>query len=914
MHRPVSHRWAQFVTRRWGWVMLAWIVAAVVLRMAAPAWKDIAQDGDFEYLPPEMTSVAGGHLLDEAFPGIRSRSQMVLVIGRDEGALSKTDEIVGLDLLRRLYHQLGEVSWQRAIAEGYRGGPPAEDAPSGHWIKLAREAFDNSILMDERFYERIADQLPKSAATLREPRMALAYWDRGHLLEAWGDSAENVESDYEAALILQPKIPSMATPIADRELGSWDSLLDVLAWEDAIVGPRLKKDGARLAVLQLSSELAATSNIETLAALQQLIASVERYSMHYTAPGLQVLVTGSAAIGGETLTAARDAIRYTEWITVAMILIILTVVYRAPLLVAIPMISIGFAVVVSMSLVSLLTQWSMDGTIPGLDLRVFTTSRIFIVVILFGAGTDYCLFLIARLREEARETVWPVACRNAVSNVMGALIGSALTTVVGLGMLWIAQFGKFHYTGPIIGICLLVGLLVCTTLTPAMLRALGPKVFWPTKIDIRQPARRALLSPSSSHASGSAHGGLWGWIALVLTRYPITALSVGGFLLMVPGVYGLLNERSVTYDLSSQLSHSAESRQGLRLLAKHFNIGEINPVTVLIVRPEAAPHDVVKKSVKQLATKLYSQPGVTTVRTADDPLGDFPPNRDMGLLSGDAWRRRALQNHRIAQGYFFSEVPKLEKRLVRLDVIFQGDPFSIETASLVSNLQQYLQSRTEDPDSGWQGAEVLLAGTTPSIIDLRKVTLSDNRRIKIAVVVAVFLVLVVVLRRVGLSLYLIVTVLISYYATLGLTILFFRAAYGSDYVGLDWKLPLFLFVILVAVGQDYNVYLVTRVLEEQQRLGWLAALRRAVARTGGIITACGLVMAATFFSMTASVWFPPIASVFGFPSEGGAALRGIVELGFALGLGVLIDTFYVRTILVPSFIAIFGKRSGSAST
>ncbi|MCG8648552.1 MAG: MMPL family transporter, partial [Pirellulales bacterium] len=140
--------------------------------------------------------------------------------------------------------------------------------------------------------------------------------------------------------------------------------------------------------------------------------------------------------------------------------------------------------------------------------------------------------------------------------------------------------------------------------------------------------------------------------------------------------------------------------------------------------------------------------------------------------------------------------------------------------------------------------------------------------------------------------------------------LFFDWAYGADFVGLDWKLPLFLFVILVAVGQDYNVYLVTRILEEQRRLGWLAALRRAVSKTGGIITACGLVMAATFLSMTASAWLPPLAETLGLAkSSGGTALRGIVELGFALGLGVLIDTFYVRTILVPSFVAMVDRGS-----
>ncbi len=147
-----------------------------------------------------------------------------------------------------------------------------------------------------------------------------------------------------------------------------------------------------------------------------------------------------------------------------------------------------------------------------------------------------------------------------------------------------------------------------------------------------------------------------------------------------------------------------------------------------------------------------------------------------------------------------------------------------------------------------------------------------------------------------------------------LTILFFQLAYGKGYVGLDWKLPLFLFVILVAVGQDYNVYLVTRILEEQKlRGGWLSALRRAVSRTGGIITACGLVMAATFFSMTASAWMPMIERLLGMGTNTQAvSLRGIVELGFALGLGVLIDTFYVRTILVPSFVAVMDRlRFGS---
>ncbi|NNE00374.1 MAG: MMPL family transporter [Pirellulaceae bacterium] len=909
MPRSLSLRWADIVTKGWPWILLAWILIAIGLRWAAPAWNDIAYDGDFDYLPATMTSVAGGRLLDDAFPGERSRSQIVLVIGREDEPLTKDDEIVGLDLLRRLYHRLAEVSWQRALQYGYQGGMVEDAGAAAPWVRLTREALDQSLSIDERFYERIADRVPDDPPDRYTPRMAIAHWDRGKLLELLGESEEVSGADFEAALILMPELPTQVVPIEDRDLGPWNSMTDVLSWDDKVIGSRMQKENARLAVMQLSSELAATGNIKTVEAVADLLRQVREYSMHYTDPGLHLEMTGSAAIGGETLLAARDAIRYTEWITVVMILLILAGVYRAPLLVAVPMISIGTAVLVSMSLVALLTQWSIDKTIPALDLRVFTTSRIFIVVILFGAGTDYCLFLIARLREEAVKAEWPEACRNALSGVTGALMGSALTTVVGLGMLWIARFGKFHYTGPIIAICLLVGLLICTTLTPAMLRALGPKVFWPNVVKQQWSPTMSLLGDSAVNRSGTVGGGLWSWIALMITRRPVLWLLIGVVFLAVPGIYGLRNESSVTYDLSSQLNHAASSRRGLRLLSKHFKIGEINPVTVLLVRSEPAPREQFDKEIRALSDRMYESPGVETVRTAIDPLGDFPPDREMGLLSGDAWKRRALQNHRIAQGYFFSSHPSYENRLSRIDVVFDGDPFSIETAAKVAQLGNMLRAEAEQPDSLWKGTRVLLTGTTPSIIDLRSVTLSDNRRIKIAVVIAVFIVLVLVIRRIGLCFYLIATVLLSYYATLGLTLLFFKAAYGSDFVGLDWKLPIFLFVILVAVGQDYNVYLVTRIIEEQRSLGWLAALRRAVSRTGGIITACGLVMAATFFSMTSSAWLPTVAEWFGVTAGGKVGLRGIIELGFALGLGVLIDTFYVRTILVPSFVALMGPRT-----
>jgi RND superfamily putative drug exporter len=920
-------------------VIVGWVGLAIVLRSIAPPWEAIAADGDLAFLPATVPSAIGQQTLVASFPAMRSRSQMVMVFAKPggrtvssnlaESELTPGDLALAMDIGRRLHWSAAKNAWQALQNVNGEQSKSADDArvldkvTPQHtvYVELIIDNLTQAIEIEEILAPYLQNALPE-IPFLRLPD---AYQMRGELLKAQVDleqpgvtptlpAGQNAAQLSSAALDLDTAalMREQNTPTLPNELPVWaTNIQDVWSWRHPIVGHKLgaNEPAARLINLELSSDFTATGNIETLGGLEQLARDLRPQYAKLLSTDLAIEVTGSGAIGADMLRAAASGVKQTEIVTIVLVLSILAFVYRAPFLVAIPLASIALSLIVSTSLIALLARDPTSATSDSFGLGVFTTTRVFIVVLLFGAGTDFCLFLLARTREICQ--LRPSGSRRQMLRVIAkgwrsvhdALVASALTTVVGLALMWFSNFEKFQFSGPIIAISLWVTLCVCLTFTPALLSGLGRLAFWPQLRTRNQHATLAATPISSRESSATLR--YWSHLAAFVVGRPGLAMLLTLIALGIPAVYGMWRMGNVTYDLTEELSASSPSRRGARLISQYFPTLDGSPITVLVTRTQPfETEEDLREACDELSAALYTT-GVESVRSLTDPLGDYPPGKRMGLFDKDAWRRRLL--NRIAQERYVSTVDDLKQRVAKFDVVLKDNPFSLEAGATLTRINEVLQQQIEDAASAWRNASYATAGTTVGITDLRRITQGDQTRIQILVTLGVWLVLVIMLRGWILPAYLMFTVLLSYFATLGITYAVFATLYAPDYSGLDWKVPIFLFVILVAVGQDYNVYLVTRINEEQCGVGGIRdSVARALQATGGIITSCGFVMAGTFIAMAspaATLWLSGIVP-YGWIDPNMPVLRGITELGFALASGVLLDTMVVRSILVPSFIVL----------
>ena len=649
-------------------------------------------------------------------------------------------------------------------------------------------------------------------------------------------------------------------------------ITSVVSRREPLIGNRLVSADKHCTLIQVSlgTPYMATQTRDTVDRAE----AAARPILTDAGPSAPVLyVTGAGGIGRDLIAASAASLDDTTAATIVLVVVVLLLVYRSPLLALIPLLTIGIATWVAMQVLALVTL------IPGVQL--VNVSQVFAIVLIFGAGTDYCLFLIARYREELETGDTPrSALGRSVRRVGGALAASAGTVMVGLGLMGFAEFGKIRSAGPVIALGLAIALAASLTLTPALLRLTGRAAFWP---------RRIRTTPKTD--------GVWEYLSRQVVKRPVLVWAVALLLLLPFAGLGLCVRP--TFRATGDLSPNANSIRGLDVIQKRFPAGETGPVTVLLTAKTDWDSPRGRETIEFLCTGFPYLGNVAEVRSMTRPLGKPLPTLPVvpvdklknplagllrsaqkelgGLLAAPLKKATEHYATRIATGGGTEYV-------TRLDVVLRSDPFDAESVKTLTEIETWL--RTQKPD-GVERAECY--GVTVHARDVEKVVESDRVRVNGLVLAGVFLILLVLVRKPWLALYLLATVLLSYYATLGVTTLFAMAWYGKPLFQVEWRVPFFLFTILVAVGEDYNILMVTRAIEERARHGVVEGLRRGLARTGGTITACGVIMAGTFGTLMLG------------------GLGTLIQIGFALSVGVLLDTFLVRPFLVPAFMLIVWK-------
>jgi RND superfamily putative drug exporter len=515
--------------------------------------------------------------------------------------------------------------------------------------------------------------------------------------------------------------------------------------------------------------------------------------------GLTVALTGPAGTAADSAKAFEGIDSALLYTTLAVVTVILLITYRSPVLWLLPIISAGAALAGAQALIYLLAEHA--------GLVVNAQSAGILTVLVFGAGTDYALLLIARYREELRRhTDRHEAMALALHRAGPAIIASAATVAIGMSILTFAEVNSTSGLGPVAALGIVVGLLAMITLLPAMLVICGRWLFWPVR-------------PAYGSAEPTATG-VWARLGNRISRRPRTVWLTTAAVLGLMSL-GLLQLSANGLSTADSFTSEQPSVAGEQVLSRHFAGGQGQPVTVIAAASQAEP----------VRAAFAGTPGIAAV--------------GQPIVRGD---------------------------LVLFNGTLQAAPDSTEAQRTVGLVR--------DAVHAVPGADAKVGGLTAMTVDINAANKHDNRLIIPLVLLVVLVILALLLRAVVAPLILIATVVLSFAAALGVSVLMFRHVFG--FAGEDTSFPLYVFVFLVALGIDYNIFLMTRVREEAQQHGPRRGALIGLAATGGVITSAGIVLAGTFAALAS---LPLVA---------------FAEIGFAVAFGVLLDTLVVRSVLVTA--------------
>ena len=622
--------------------------------------------------------------------------------------------------------------------------------------------------------------------------------------------------------------------------------------------------------------LAALAQSGGLATSQQAtLVSQVRDAIRAAAPpgGLAVHTAGTVATRVDTNATSGKTGGQVQWFSIIFVIALLVTVFRSALA---PLIAVLPAVVVVLVAGRLTAEAAVHG------LGVSQIASLLLIVLVLGAGTDYALFLMFRVREEMQAGL---PCHEAIVFSV-ARVGETITFSAGVliaALLSLATATFSLYSGLAAPLSIAIGLMLIAglTLLPALLAICGPVAFWP-----------------SSVRPGTGRAGWWGPTCSRIVRRPLATLVIG---LVVFFALAVASAGYLAAGFGGAMTGPAgsDSAAGDALLTRHFPQTAANPTVIVLRLRQPAwtePASVLAAERQLAADPVFTSvsgplnangTALTAARYAALYAAYGPPRAAAPSAHVPPADRVAYQSY-LASGSYVSA----DGRTISFATALSAGSATTTAAAQAVPAVRVAAARAARTAGASASGVTGQAAFTSDVAQLSDGDLHTVIPIAIAVIAVL---LALVMRSLIAPLYLIASVVLSYFAALGLTVLVFMKAAGQP--GLTFILPFLLFVFLLALGEDYNILVMTRIREEARDLPLREAVGRALSVTGTTVTSSGLVLAGTF----------GVLAIVGSGSAGAQNVRTIVDVGVGLALGVLMDTFGVRTLLVPSAAVLIGR-------
>jgi RND superfamily putative drug exporter len=587
--------------------------------------------------------------------------------------------------------------------------------------------------------------------------------------------------------------------------------------------------------------------------------------------GLQRHLAGQVATAVANNKSSNKSSGQIQLFSILFIIVLLLLVFRSVPAAIVTLLPSALALVISMRLI---------GGLGSGGLKISSITQVLLIILLLGAGTDYGLFLVFRVREELRNGRDPHdAVQHALVRVGESITASAGTVILALLTLLLASFGIYHDLGVPLAIGMVVILLIGLTLLPALLAILGRRAFWPGKVE-----------------PGPQRDGTWGRIAGRIVQHPKTTLGIGLVVFLGLAAFAL-GYHSGGFGGATKAPAGSSAAAGNAALAKHFPQSSSNPANLVMAYPRSVWTD--PGQVQIADASLRSSGAFKELQGPLDPNGTaLTPAQLAGLYArlGPPQRLPVVQPAGI-------RVPPALYNAYRASAVFASlDGHTIQfEAELVAGAQDSTAGLNATPKiravvtraaTASGATQSGVAGEAAATYDISTTANNDLVKIIPIAVLAIGLLLALVLRSLVAPLYLIFSVVLSYLAALGVATLAFIDIGGDS--GIIFILPFLMFIFLLALGEDYNILVMTRIREEAKQLPLREAVVKAIGRTGPTVTSAGLILGGTF----------AVFAVVGGGGSGGSQLRAI---GVGLAVGILMDTFLVRTLLVPSTVMLLGR-------